>query len=166
MKRDDRGDPVEGCIRERDLLRAALLKSNRGSVLLALGDFPPVRLQDDHFRAPRGEPFRRGARAASDIEEANSGRGGDEGAQLGEVGGTLPDTCPFHPPEEERHETFSRALRSGESSRNFAAQDLAEHFRVEVPSRDDADDAAFSGLTSERGGNGRAAGTFRDYPVP
>src|SRR5213594_3131997 len=57
MKRDDRGDPVEGCIRERDLLRAALLKSNRGSVLLALGDFPPVRLQDDHFRAPRGEPF-------------------------------------------------------------------------------------------------------------
>src|SRR5881397_2655046 len=113
MKRDDRGDPVERRIRERDLLRAALLKSNRRSELSALGDFPPVRLQDDHFRAPRGEPFRRGARAAPEIEEANPGRWSDEGAQLGEVGRALADARPFHPPEEERRETFSRALRSG-----------------------------------------------------
>src|SRR3989441_7144915 len=128
MKRNDRGDPVEGCIRKRDRLRAALLKSNRGSVLPALSDFPLVGLQDHDVGATGRETFRRGARAASDIEEMNPGDGSDEGAQLGEVGGALPDTRPFHQPEKERHETFSRATRSGESSRNFAAQDLPERF--------------------------------------
>src|SRR5438445_5558202 len=53
-----------------------------------------------------------------------------------------------------------------ESSRNFAAEDLAEPFRVDIPSGENADDASFSSLTPEGGSNGRTAGTFRDDPVP
>src|SRR5437879_9065187 len=83
MERDDRGDPVERGVRKRDLLRAPLLKPKRGSVPSALADLFPVRLEDDHFGAARRELFRRGARTPSDIEEANSGDGSDEGAQLG-----------------------------------------------------------------------------------
>src|SRR5207245_10565986 len=96
MERDDRGDPVEGGVRKRDLLRAALLKSNSRSELSALGDFPPVRLEDDHFGAARRELFRRGARTPSDIEEANSGDGSAEGAQLGEVRSAVPGSCTLH----------------------------------------------------------------------
>src|SRR6059036_3086188 len=135
----DRVTAVEGCVRKRDPLCAAFLKSNRWSVLSALDDFPSVRLQDNYFGATRRESFRRGARAASDIEEANPGCGSDQGAQLGEVGRALPDTPPFHQPEQERHETLSSTLRLGKSSRNFAAEDLAEHFRVDVPPGDTED---------------------------
>src|SRR5207249_4480392 len=57
-------------------------------------------------------------------------------------------------------------LERDESSRNFAAEDLAGHPGVDVPSGDDTHDAAFPGLARERRGDGRSARAFGDDPVP
>src|SRR5438093_154853 len=53
-----------------------------------------------------------------------------------------------------------------ESLGNFAAEDLPEDLGVDVPSGDDAHDAACSGLARERRGDGRSARAFGDDAVP
>src|SRR2546427_154107 len=162
VERDDRGDPVEGVVRKRHLLRMALFESNRRSKPTTFGDFSSVGLEDDDLGATHRESFRRGARATSDIEQANPGDRSDELAQLGKVGGALPNASPFQRPGQDRHESFLRTLNPDGSSRNLAAQDLPERLRVDVPSGSSA--WSPEGTSTRRRSGRSCAARFREDP--
>src|SRR2546425_9985207 len=82
MECDDRRDPVEGAVRKWNLLCLALHESNRRPELSSLGDFPPVRLEDDHLVATHRKSFCRGARATADIEQTRPRDRSNELVQL------------------------------------------------------------------------------------
>src|SRR5881397_1922699 len=166
VERDDRRDPVKSADRKWNLLRVALLESNRRSKPSSLGDFLPVRLEDDHLGATRREPLRRRARATSDIKQANPGDRSDQLVQVGNVGGALPNASSFDHSGQDGHECLSGAFNRKESLRNFAAEDLSERLRIDVPSGNHADDPPFSGLPPEGCGNGRTTRAFGDHAVP
>src|SRR5712692_4700994 len=98
MECDDGRDPVKRAGRKWNPLRVALHESNRRPEPSSLRDFPPVRLEDDDLGATDRESFRRGARAASDIEQASPRDRSNEVVQLCEVSGALLDASSFQRP--------------------------------------------------------------------
>src|SRR2546427_76001 len=115
MERDDRGDPVEGGVRKRDPLRAALLKSNRRSELSALGDFPPVRLD-----IPSGD-------AAAEASFASLP---PEGGSSGAAAGTFrDDPVPFDEQPDGGRDFFQGNLERSLEEGAHQIPHLGEHTR-------------------------------------
>src|SRR5438309_12065225 len=166
MEGNHRDDAVEGAIREGERLRATWLESNRGTQLPSEGHLPWVRLEHDDLATARRESFRCCAGSAAHVKEPDVSRGNDEVFQHPEVRGPPSDAEELLDSDGERHDhAFGMIRRRSGPSRHFAAKDLAQHRRVDVPSGYDADHPSVPRLSGPRRRDGRATRAFRDDPI-
>ncbi len=113
MEGDDRDDPIERPVRERQGLCVTFLEANRRAQRSAEHDLSAIGLQHDDFAAAGRKALGRRPGAATDIEKSYLRRRADEASQRDQVLGALPDAHPFLNSDRQGHELVLQRNDSG-----------------------------------------------------